>query len=185
MFAKTCLISVMLAALTACGQSERTAVEQSPARQSAPTPTSEFRLPVSLNEVMVAMVNNAADPIWMAAWRSPETDADWRALERQAYQLELAGALIAFPGTGAMDDKWAAKPKWRAWADRLRDTGANAVVAVRDRDMEAISRVGDDIVEICEGCHVDFKLPYPTAGKFGELSPTPSDFEETPSDDDE
>ena len=94
--------------LAACGAPSETPSAAAPAEEApaieaaapAPTPEPNFRLPVSLNEVMVAMVNNAADPIWMAAWKNPETDADWRALERQAYQLELAGSLIAFPGTG-------------------------------------------------------------------------------------
>ena len=61
---------------------------------------SEMNLPVSLNEVMVAMVNNSADPIWQAAWRHPESDEVWRSLERNAYQLEIAGALLGRTGYG-------------------------------------------------------------------------------------
>ena len=124
---------------------------------------------------MVALVNDAADPIWMAAWQAPQTEADWRELERRAYQLQLAGALIEHPGTGALDHKWAAKPSWVRWSRQLRDTGVDAVAAVENRDLTAISNIGDQMVEVCEGCHRDFKLPHPTGGKFGELSPTPSD----------
>ena len=50
--------------------------------------------------------------------------------------------------------------------------------AVSARDMKAISASGDEIVEICEGCHIAFKPDLPTGGKFGELSPTTKDFEE-------
>ena len=31
--------------------------------------TNAAQLPISHNEVMVALVNHAADPIWVAAWR--------------------------------------------------------------------------------------------------------------------
>ena len=137
--------------------------------------TSTFRLPVSINDVMVALVNDAADPIWMAAWKEPESEADWRELERRAYQLQLAGALIEHPGTGALDHKWAAKPTWSRWSQQLRDTGIDAVAATQNRDLGAISGIGDQLVEICEGCHIDFKLPHPTGGKYGELTPAPSD----------
>jgi hypothetical protein len=95
----------------------------------------------------------------------------------RAYQLQLAGSLIASPGTGALDDKWAAKPAWLQWSNQSRDTGADAVAAVENRDLAAIGSIGDQLVEVCEGCHTEFKLPFPTGGKFGELSPVPSDVD--------
>jgi hypothetical protein len=144
--------------------------------EAAPEPAAVMRLPVSLNSVMVAMVNQAADPIWVAAWRNPESDADWRELERRAVQLELSGALLTVPGTGPLDDTWTSNAQWQKWSLQLRDVGAEAVAAVKARDIERISAVGDDIVAICEGCHIDFKLALPTGGQFGELSPTAEDF---------
>lgn len=141
-----------------------------------PQPATVTRLPVSLNAVMVALVNQAADPIWVAAWRSPESEADWRELERRAVQLELSGALLSVPGTGPLDDSWTSNAQWQKWASQLQRTGADAVAAVTARDLQAISAVGDAIVEICEGCHMDFKLALPTGGEFGELSPTADDF---------
>lgn len=142
--------------------------------------TATFQLPISLNEVMVALVNQAADPIWVAAWRNPTTDADWRELERRALQLQVAGTLLTLPGTGPKDAVWTADPAWRDWADRLSAAGGQAVEAVRQRDLAAISRAGDALVEVCEGCHMQFKPAEPTGGKFGELSPTAGDFEPEP-----
>ncbi len=166
-----------------CGEQEQQAAE-SPAATVEPAPAAAasvapvMRLPVSLNTVMVAMVNQAADPIWVAAWHSPETDKDWRELERRAVQLELGGALLGVPGTGPLDDTWVANPDWQKWSAQLRDVGAGAVRAVKARDIGKISAVGDEIVEICEGCHMDFKLALPTGGEFCELSPTGVDLEE-------
>jgi len=141
-------------------------------------PTRPPRLPVSLNEIMVALVNHSADPIWLAAWRNPQTDKDWRNLERMAYQLQLAGALLVIPGTGPQDDEWSASPRWTNWAGQLAKAGGRAVDAATSRDLSRISRSGDEIVDICEGCHIDFKPDLPTRGMFGELSPTAADFED-------
>ena len=168
------LMAGSLLAAAGCSQPQQ---PQQPDAQAQPAEP-EFRLPVSLNDVMVALVNEAADPIWVAAWREPDSEAQWRELERRAYQLQLAGALIAHPGTGALDDQWTSDEKWLMWSNKLRAAGEFAITAVEQRDNEAISAAGDDIVEVCEGCHIDFKLPMPTAGKFGELSPTADDFPE-------
>ena len=144
----------------------------------AAPPAQRFQLPVSLNQVMVALVNDAADPIWVAAWRNPESERDWRALERLGRQLEIGGALLTVPGTGPMDAAWTSEQGWTAWSEELRLAGAGAVAAAEARDVEAISLAGDRIVEVCEGCHMQYKPDLPTGGEFGELSPTAADFED-------
>jgi hypothetical protein len=159
------LLLVCLAGLAGC---------EPDSSRTPDTPT----LPVSLNEVMVALVNQAADPIWIAAWRDPETDADWRRLQRMAYQLQLAGALLVIPGTGPRDHEWAADDRWISWAGKLEAAGQRAVAAVDSRDSTRIARSGDELVDVCEGCHIDFKPEKPTGGVFGELSPTATDFDD-------
>lgn len=47
---------------------------------------------------------------------------------------------------------------------------------IKARDLDGVARSGDEIVEICEGCHIAFKPDLPTGGEFGELSPTADDF---------
>ena len=173
----------LAAAVSACGgdRDPSTAAEVAPAPVAEEPAQTVTRLPVSLNAVMVAMVNQAADPIWVAAWRNPETEADWRELERRAVQLELAGALLGVPGTGPLDDAWAGSADWQRWSNDLKVVGENSVRAVRSRDLEALALVGDDLVEVCEGCHIQFKPNLPTGGQFGELSPTEGDFaQQTP-----
>lgn len=164
------LLVLTLPALVGCAQP----AEETPAAAAEPaTP----RLPVSLNEVMVALVNDAADPIWVAAWRNPESDKQWREVERLGYQLEIAGALLEFPGTGPVDDEWVAQEGWSDWTSQLEEAGAQAVAAARARDVEAITAAGDRLVEVCEGCHAAYKFAMPTGGLFGELSPNAEDFE--------
>lgn len=145
------------------------------------TPSSQeeqeaFQLPVSINEVMASLINHSADPIWVAAWRNPQTERDWRELEHLARQLQLGGALLTIPGTGPVDEQWTSRESWQDYSTQLSAAAGRAVNAARSRDVELIARAGDEIVDICEGCHIDFKPDLPTMNIYGELSPTEDDF---------
>jgi hypothetical protein len=131
------------------------------------------RLPISLNEVMVALVNQAADPLWAATWNNPQSDRDWRELERLAYQVQLGGVMLSIPGTGPYDDEWTADSRWQELSQQLARDGAAAVRVVRNRDLDSMGLVGSDLVDTCEACHRIFKPDLPTMGQFGELSPLP------------
>jgi hypothetical protein len=54
----------------------------------------------------------------------------------------------------------------------LRARGRRAVNVARSHNVELIFRAGDEIVDICESCHVDFKPDLPIMKIYGELSPT-------------
>ena len=111
--------------------------------------TEEASLPISINEVMASLINHSADPIWVAAWRNPQNDEDWRELEHLARQLQVGGALLTIPGTGPADRVWTDDAEWRAYAQQLSDSAARAVNAARAKDVGLISRAGDEIVDIC------------------------------------
>jgi hypothetical protein len=135
-----------------------------------------FHLPVSINEVMASLINHSADPIWIAAWRNPQSERDWRELEHLARQLQLGGSLLTIPGTGPVDEEWTSRQGWQQYSMDLSVAAGRAVNAARSRDVELIARAGDEIVDICEGCHIDFKPDLPTMNIYGELSPTQDDF---------
>ncbi len=169
------LFYIGIAALSiACGSSDKPTSATMVSATVVSVETAETMLPVSYNDIMVALVNEAADPIWRAAWKTPETDRDWRRLERRATQLKLAGALLSRPGNGPIDQQWALRPEWNKWATQLVLSGNAALSAVESRSLEDVNRAGDMIVEVCEGCHIDFKPDIPTGGKYGELSLPPS-----------
>ena len=137
-----------------------------------PQEVAELRLPISINEVMASLINHSADPIWVAAWKNPQSDREWRELEHLARQLQLGGSLLSIPGTGPVDSMWTSRAEWGEYAQELTEAAARAVNAARSRDTELIARAGDEIVAICEGCHGDFKADLPTMNIYGELSPT-------------
>lgn len=121
-------------------------------------------LPVSLNAVMVDLIDPASHPIWDAAATAPADDNAWTDLEHYANQLALSGYLITIAGTGAADAMWVQQPEWKLYADQLRDAGMVAILAAQNKDLQGIMEVGDVIVRTCEGCHTQFKLDVPTEG---------------------
>lgn len=131
------------------------------------------KLPISINEVMASLINHSADPIWMAAWKNPQTDQEWRELEHLAHQLQVGGSLLSIPGDGPMDEVWTSNEGWREYAMKLSQAGGRAVNAAHSKDVDLISRAGDEIVDICESCHYEFKPDLPTMNIYGELSPRP------------
>ena len=145
---------------------------------SPPQEVEVFTLPISTNEVMASLINHSADPIWIAAWRNPGTEREWRELEHLARQLQVGGALLTIPGTGPIDQMWAGRREWQSYAMALSESAGRAVNAARSKDVELIQRAGDEIVKLCEGCHADFKPDLPTMNIYGELSPTAIDLDD-------
>ena len=125
-------------------------------------------LPVSLNDVMVAMVNKATDPAWTARWNDPQSESDWRELEHLASQVQTGGGLMQTAGTGPMDAEWVADPEWQRLASQLEQDGIRAVNAVRSRNIELMQRAGGQLIETCESCHRAFASDLPTLDQMSE-----------------
>jgi len=130
-----------------------------PAEQ-APAPVAQASvpvLPVSLNAIMVAMVDHASEPLWQDSYKPPSTDAGWRETEYNAYQMAVNGKLIQLAGAGPNDAKWVADPDWKTNADAMSVAGMDALKAAQSHDAKALEIAGDKLVEACESCHRKFK----------------------------
>jgi len=123
-------------------------------------------LAVSINAVMVGLVDHGAHSIWDAAVEetAPRTDEDWEEVMHHAIQLVAAATTISRGGTGQFDEEWVRQPVWQSFATSLRDTGLEALDAVDRQDSQAIMEAGDHLIEVCEGCHAEFKPALPTEG---------------------
>jgi hypothetical protein len=121
-------------------------------------------LEMSINALMVALVDHAAHEIWEAGSRSRLSGSDWQDVEQHARQLIASGTLISLGGTGRQDKQWVATPAWQQWARELTDGGLAALAAVEKTDQEALHAAGEDIVDTCVGCHDMFKPELPTEG---------------------
>lgn len=116
---------------------------------------------VSLNEIMVYVVDPHSNELWDAATRPPQTDAAWRTLNHAAVSLAASGGLTKVSGNGPNDQRWVSQPDWVRHSQSLSDAGLAAVAAVRDRDAAALSKAGDALVLSCINCHREYKLAVP------------------------
>jgi len=121
---------------------------------------------VSVNAIMVALVDHAGHELWDVEKEggAPKTDAQWREVEHHATQLAAAGTLIALGGTGQADPGWAQSPDWKQHSQALSDAGLAALNAARSKNLEALVKANGQLVEVCEACHKEFKPELPTEG---------------------
>src|SRR5690242_20917939 len=156
--------SWVLGALAAFGSTAvLSACSPSPASTSAPTATEpapaapRITLPVSINEIMVALVDHASEPIWIDSYEAPKTDDGWLETRYNAYQVVIAGKLIQLAGTGPNDEDWIADPDWRPMADAMSAAGMQALRAAEAKSVTDLNASGNRLVATCEACHKKFK----------------------------
>ena len=122
-------------------------------------------LQMSLNRLMVAVVDDAAHGIWAGGNKSePLNDLEWVEIEMNAYQLQAAATLVSIGGTGPADRGWATSPAFQEKARKLSDIAVSARIAVSAKDHAALRSVGDTLVDVCNDCHDVFKPGIPTEG---------------------
>jgi hypothetical protein len=121
---------------------------------------------VSINALMVAWIDHSGHELWDVEQkgRAPQTDADWRRLERHATQLAASGTLIALGGTGEYDREWSQRPGWKTQAQALTDAAVACLSAIRSKNFEAVVRANSALTDTCERCHEEFKPSLPTEG---------------------
>ena len=188
------LIALVAASLlTACAS-------EPPAPSAAPRP--EFQPTATVEDIMLAIVDPAADAMWDAIVTTatdagveevrPETDEDWVPLERSAIMLVEAGNLLLMdgrriasqgsvselPGIDLEPDEIAVRvaenhDAWARVARELHDVGVVLLSAVRTRDVDALLAGGDRLYVACENCHSRFWYP-DNVGNGGDTGTSPS-----------
>jgi cytochrome c556 len=131
--------------------------------QAAPTTA---KPEVSINEVMVALVDHAGHRLWDVEQegKAPKTDADWQEVWEHAVQIAAAGPAITVGGTGPSDAVWVNSPSWHTYAQRMSDAGVAARNAAKSKNLDGLVRANGQLVESCVGCHKEFKPALPTEG---------------------
>jgi hypothetical protein len=150
--------------VSACSTSAREeSAPPSAAGEGAPTTA---RPEVSINAVMVALVDHAGHQLWNVEveGKAPKTDADWENVEEHAVQIAAAGPAITVGGTGPSDAVWVKSRSWQAHAQRMSDAGVAAMNAAKSKNFNALVTANGQLVESCVGCHKEFKPDLPTEG---------------------
>ena len=122
-------------------------------------------LPISINSVMVSLVDQAAHEIWDGGNQDRDlTDREWLLIEQHALQLAAAGSAVSLGGTGPADRGWALSPAWQDWSRKLGTVALEAKQAVDAKSKVALRDAGDKLVDTCESCHKIFKPDVPSEG---------------------
>lgn len=134
----------------------------------AQTPAAEsphVAVPISINAVMVALVDQAAHEIWDGGNKTRDlTDREWMLIEQHSLQLAAAASVVSLGGTGPADRGWAISPAWQDWSRKLGTVALEAKKAVDAKDKVALRAAGDTLVDTCNSCHKIFKPDVPSEG---------------------
>lgn len=166
-----------------------------------PGPEPDFQPTATVEELMRAVIDPAADAVWDAVVitstlegverQVPDGDDDWRDLEHHAVRLMEAGNLLQIEGRPvAAADSVSELPgidlepadiairmteQYGAWlrsARELHDAGLIVLNAARARSVDAILESGDRLDAACESCHSRFWYP-PDAADAADAGPDP------------
>ena len=175
----------LMAAGSLQGCSRRPELAHSSGAAGAPP----FQAVASLKELMESTVDPAADGLWDSVAtistakgvdrRAPRTDEDWKAVRRHAITLIEAMNLVMMQGRHAAPPGAQAglgelppeqieravaanRPGFNLFAASVRDTALQARDAIDRKDADALFKIGGELDEKCEGCHVAFWYPNST-----------------------
>ncbi len=153
-----------------------------------PGPQPDFQPTTTVEELMRAVIDPAADAVWDAVVITstrdgierevPDSDEDWLALEHHAVRLLEAGNLLQIEGRAiAGPDSVSELPgidlepadiavrvaeRYDAWlrsGRELHDAGVVVRDAAQARSIDALLASGDRLDAACESCHSRFWYP--------------------------
>ncbi len=135
-------------------------------RSAAAAPADDpLPVPVSINALMVTMIDHSAHHIWdMEAQDRDLSEEEWRTVEYFAIQLAAGGPLVALGGSGSQDTAWAATDQWRSYSQAMSNAAMIAMDAAKNKDKMLLSSAGDALIATCLSCHEQFKPESPTEG---------------------
>ena len=120
-----------------------------------------FHPTVSINDIMVFIIDHNSHALWDVAEDAPDNADDWHLLEHSALALAAAGNLTNIGGTGPNDQAWVMKAEWQAYSQAMANAGLAAVDAVRARNVDGVLAAGDALLNSCIGCHREYKPELP------------------------
>jgi len=152
-FPRSLVPVIGLGLLVACSDS----AEDGAAPVAPVVPASSFDTTLTMQELMLHVLEPAADGLWSTAgWIEdrdgyrelyPTTEEGWEHVVASAAMVAESGNLLSVPGR-ALDDG-----VWMVYANGLTQAGFRAMAAATTRDKEDLFQAGADIYSVCSACH--------------------------------
>jgi len=153
--------------LTACatlagGLSAQTPTAQTPPAQTPSRQDLEseavrsMRRIGSMSQLMVHLIYPTSNAVFYIQTRTPTTDAEWGELEAKTLMFGEAANLLLMP-----DRIREPEEQWISDTQLLLAVGRAALREARNRDVEALANLNDQLYESCVSCHSHFRGGYP------------------------
>ncbi len=114
---------------------------------AAATQEVPFKPVASVTQLMQAMVIPASNALFNVPRQPPKDDQGWTEVRHHAIVLAESGNLLLI-GNRAQPSE-----VWNETSRALAKAGEAALKAAQAKDLDAITGVGDQIIEACESCH--------------------------------
>jgi len=141
------------------GDPARLSGQAPPAAQGLAAP----RIVGTMSELMVDVIYPVSDAILYITTRTPTNEREWNELQGKALMLAEAGNLLMMPGR-ARDERWMED------ARLMRDAGAAAFKAAKNKDVTALEDLNEAVYVSCTTCHMHYRTSY---GRGRQAAPPP------------
>jgi hypothetical protein len=128
------------------------AQEQTPPATTPPAPT--VRPVGTMSELMVKVIYPYSDAMFYIGRAAPKNDVEWEDLQGKALALAEFGNLLMMPGRARDQDQWMKD------ARLLVEAGAAAYKATKDKNVDAVLALNEQLVGSCTSCHMHYRPNY-------------------------
>ena len=150
-------VMVLMACATLAGAlSAQTPSAQTPSRQELESEAvRSMRRIGSMSQLMVHLIYPTSNAVFYIETRTPTTDAEWGELEAKTLMFGEAANLLLMP-----DRIREPEEQWISDAKLLLEVGRAALREARNRDVEALADLNDQLYQSCVSCHSHFRDSY-------------------------
>jgi hypothetical protein len=126
----------------------------SPRDAAGQTPALAGHAVGSMSELMVDVIYPASDAVFYISTRTPRDAAEWTELQGKALMLAESANLLMMPGRTRDNERWMNDAKL------LLDAGAAAFAAAKNKDVDALVDLNDQLNTSCVTCHQHYRANY-------------------------
>jgi hypothetical protein len=118
------------------------------------TPAPTVRPVGTMSELMVKVIYPYSDAMFYIGRAAPKNDVEWEDLQGKALALAEFGNLLMMPGRAKDQDQWMRD------ARLLTEAGAAAYKATKDKSVDAVLALNEQLVGSCTTCHMHYRPNY-------------------------